>query len=347
MVLLTADWHLTSNVKDEYRWGIFKALKDVLWDHEISDIIIAGDLTDKKDRHTAVLLRRMIDEMSELLRGCGCAVHILMGNHDYITPKFPFFQVLEDVLPDDIRFYTNWELVTLNGGGKCAFVPHCWSGVTQGNLRIEHMAKEAECFVIHHDVCGARLENGYSMEEGFDTSGIPNEIPIFSGHIHVPQNVGQVRIIGSPYDIIHREAKDLGYPSGYMLVSDDFRKITRHSFANVFPRKIKFIVEGTNLKGMRLSKFPVSSQIKCEIRVSQDDLYLYPDIKEEVKQIIKSKNWICSGISMKKVSGKAQKKQVSLKEVIERSPQDRLKDFCLGEKLHPRYKQKVLGWMSK
>ena len=346
MILMTADWHLTSNVKDEYRWKIFKALKDVLWNYEISDLIIAGDLTDKKDRHTAVLLQRMLQEMSELLKGVDCAVHILMGNHDYVNPNFPFFKVLEDVLPDDIRFYVNWELVTLKGGGTCAFIPHCWSAITNGNCALERMAAEAECFIIHHDICGAKLENGYTMEEGFDVSMIPDETPIFSGHIHVPQQVGKVCIIGSPYDVIHRNQSSLKqHSSGYLLVSDDFKKVTRHPFLGYFPRKIKFVIDDAQLIGLSLSKFPELSQIKCEVRLTQNDLYRYPDIKEEIQQIMKKKSWICSGISIKKIGGQIQRNQGLLKKVKEIPPQERLKDFCLSEKLHPRYRQKVLGWM--
>src|SRR5260221_13512060 len=86
--IATANLHLDDKPQHSYRWGVF----DWLAKQKAGGFLILGDLTDEKDKHSATLVNRMVAGI-EKLRDQG-DVYILMGNHDYIDPKYPFFDFL-------------------------------------------------------------------------------------------------------------------------------------------------------------------------------------------------------------------------------------------------------------
>ena len=59
MILVIGDLHLTDQPKDAYRFGIFKWIKKQIEKHQPEYTVILGDLTDKKDKHSAGLVNRI------------------------------------------------------------------------------------------------------------------------------------------------------------------------------------------------------------------------------------------------------------------------------------------------
>ena len=66
--LLTADWHLTDKPLDEYRWDFIPWLGKQLKDKKIDVLYILGDLTEKKDKHNAIFLNRILCSINFLKR---------------------------------------------------------------------------------------------------------------------------------------------------------------------------------------------------------------------------------------------------------------------------------------
>lgn len=203
--ILLSDLHLTDSPYDEYRWGLFPWLKDKIRDLDpgLKILYILGDLTENKDRHSATLVNRIVSNLTDLYRQTGLhEIVVLRGNHDGLGNVayfkflncFPYIKVITE--PQIIR-----------QGFKCvAMLPHTrspendWKGIDFSSVH----------FVMAHiTVRGAKSETNFSLagEKGADeltslrVRGLSIRPRIFSGDVHVPQQIGTLTYVGAPYPI--------------------------------------------------------------------------------------------------------------------------------------------------
>ena len=182
--IITADIHLTDKSRDEYRWGLF----DWLLTQEADELLILGDLTDDKDRHSSILVNRVcraVEKLEEKFRQI-----ILKGNHDYIDPSHPFFRFLGS--SSDITYIADPAVLDLSIG-KATFVP---AGAAWGTFKLHQTAY----LFTHATFSGAKAENGTTLT-GVDPAVLDGfEGKVYSGDIHVPQKK-PVEYVGAPYHI--------------------------------------------------------------------------------------------------------------------------------------------------
>lgn len=191
-ILVTADLHLTSAAKDEYRWGVFKELFShaALENNDVTSIVILGDLTEHKSGHSAMLVNRMVQE----LYGMPCQVHIVFGNHDGLAGEPRFFQFLNVI--KHISTYTIPTCRTVDGF-MVRFVPN---GQAEAALRGNKI--DADIAFLHEGFIGATYSNGQKADKGLKPRDIRKIARhIYSGDIHKPQRVDCVTYVGTPYPV--------------------------------------------------------------------------------------------------------------------------------------------------
>ena len=195
-ILKVADLHLTDGKEAEYKWKFFTWLEKQVDKHQIGRVDILGDLTDKKDQHKSTLVNRTIDALVSLSNKCDVA--ILMGNHDYIDASSPFFKFLNHI--PNITFVS--EPKAIDGE---LFLPHArnpveeWGTIEEDGLE-NYSFKKFHTINIHQCLIGSKTPTGFSLDHGMskdffkDYNGV-----VYAGDIHMPQVVGNVEYIGSPY----------------------------------------------------------------------------------------------------------------------------------------------------
>ncbi|MCK5235403.1 MAG: metallophosphoesterase [Deltaproteobacteria bacterium] len=191
--LITSDLHLTDSPLDEYKWLIFDWLRDAVERHNIEKVIILGDITEKKDKHSSALVNRIAENFTRL--GTMAEVIVLMGNHDYIDPDKPFFQFIKN--SDFITF-----IKTPGRLGDILWLPHSHNPVPLwlDIPFIEQDIQECSHIFLHQTVTGVKVGNGMEMT-GHIGLDFFKDTParIFSGDIHIPQEHGDITYVGSPY----------------------------------------------------------------------------------------------------------------------------------------------------
>ena len=60
----------------------------------------------------------------------------------------------------------------------------------------------------HFDIIGFKMSQTRLSTEGVQVSDFPADIPVYSGHYHTPQVHGNIRYLGSPYQLTLSEAED-------------------------------------------------------------------------------------------------------------------------------------------
>jgi DNA repair exonuclease SbcCD ATPase subunit len=183
---MMTDLHLTDNPADEYRWDCF----DAVVQERPELLFILGDLGDKKDRHSSKLVNRLVPQLKLLVKR-GCEIYILMGNHDAATPgSVPFWSFLNEI--PMVHFITS-----PTACGEIVLLPWTADPAEDWNLIDFNLYK---CAMMHETVSGVDIGGGRTLTKT-DPFRFPPHLIVYSGDIHIPQDVGQVRYVGTPHPV--------------------------------------------------------------------------------------------------------------------------------------------------
>lgn len=186
--LLVSDLHLSSAVRDAYRFEVFKHVRKQAEAHDVEQIWILGDLTDAKDYHPARLVNRVCDELARLA-GTGKEIHIVRGNHDGIDPEWPYFRFLNHLV--GVTFHikaTAWQ--------DGFILPHVRDPKEWGELH-----GHPKWVMAHATFSGSKGENGQVLPSELQVPREFRHTRVYSGDVHVPQTVGNVVYVGSPHHV--------------------------------------------------------------------------------------------------------------------------------------------------
>jgi DNA repair exonuclease SbcCD nuclease subunit len=190
------------------------ALVGILERRKPDALVILGDLTEDKDRHSANLVNMIVRELSEMASVVPIA--ILMGNHDYLNEGHPFFAFVRHI--PNIEWIGKISTGAMLKGPKfrsifdgCLFLPHTrnherdWadlinpgkaSAETAFGLRFD----QYRVVFAHNTFNGAEVGWGRKLE-GIPLDIFPKKTRVVAGDIHRPQTLGPVTYVGPPYTV--------------------------------------------------------------------------------------------------------------------------------------------------
>ncbi len=312
--LIASDLHLTDRPRDAYRFDLFPWLQEMATENEVDYIFILGDVTDKKDNHSSKLVNQIVNAFEGLSKVAPTL--ILTGNHDYIDVDCPFFHFL-NALPS-VQF--------LNGisefkseDGNLLFLSHTrtptedWKDIKWSEFKYVFM---------HQTMDGAKASTGIALD------GLSRKIfrgfkgTIISGDIHVPQDVGPVTYVGSPY---HVHFGDHFLPR-CMLIDTDYGRIEDLYFDA--PRKLTY--EITDPEDLKSYDFESRDQLKVRLKLRAADLADWSVLKGQVEEICKERGTYLHAVELIKVGQKKSKKD-SPKLSVNLSHGEAYERFCKKE----------------
>jgi DNA repair exonuclease SbcCD nuclease subunit len=324
--LLIADLHLTDSPKDEYRWDIFPWLKDQIEEHQVQRLTILGDLTDRKDKHSAKLVNRLVKNF-QLISTCVKEVIILKGNHDYVDADCPFFEFLGTSI--NIRFITKpiriWDSL---------YLPHTRNPKEDWPEFLKEKGVGAKYIFMHQTVSGSIFANGYKFET--DKAKEYNDLLdtqkalVYSGDVHVPQEIGAITYIGSPYSINYGD-----HWSGRAILLKDGEELDLE-----YDGPIKWCIDIRSIE--ELEKFIsdnmvadteiIGDRAKVRIHLGREDFHLYNELKIQAKKLM-DELCIESTIEMKSIKDKVNKKVKISNKDFKLQPKEIVEQFSKRERL--------------
>lgn len=206
--ILTCDWHFSDQARDSYRFEFVDWLRLLIKSESIDVVFVLGDLTEQKDRHTASFVNKVVDVFARLQKLC--PVVFMRGNHDG-PPGYCFFEflgLLERVdyigAPISTPFLSKGRsrlklgpLLSANFP-PCLFVPHTrdvrtFAGFENCNYLL---------MFAHNSFNGAKLSDTQTLSDAFELSILRSVAKkVYSGDIHIPQDVGALTYVGAPYHV--------------------------------------------------------------------------------------------------------------------------------------------------
>ena len=316
VTLLTSDIHLTDNPRDSYRWNLFDWIETQILERNIEQVIICGDLTDAKDRHNSNLVNRFVDCLTKLVKQ-QCNIYILKGNHDYIEETNPFFRFINSI--QNVRFIIAPHQCRLRLGTefkKCLFLPSVRDWKSEWK---EIEFNDYDTIFCHATFEGCKVENDSIL-----TGGIPPSIfndcdgEVFSGDIHVPQILGKIEYIGSPYRI------DFGDKFNPRVIL--FENSQKNLYFPCTNKHLLVIGSISDLERYK-SKVKKSDQVKVRVLLRKSEYPEWKPLKQEIKEYCDNINWELYGPELVIVSDNTNKVETSKEEFKYQSSEEILKEF--------------------
>lgn len=287
-IIITADWHLTDKQDDSYRFGIFPWLANQCKKRSVTPIIILGDLTDQKDYHSAYLVTKIAEGFKELSKQTD--IILLRGNHDFRDLNYPFFKFLE-TLTDSISYITEPTIDSIYSEDDTLFLPYekephkTWS-----NLIRQDYFKGVKFIFLHQTFKGAVASNGVKLDGLSHRIFDHTKARIFSGDIHVPQRIGKVTYVGSPYRV---HFGDTFKPR--LLLLDDNEQDDLH-----FPCPNKHLLDITSPEECSDYDFlEPNDLVKIRLHLLRSQLSYWPKYKKEIEHYCDKLGVILSSLELK------------------------------------------------
>lgn len=298
-ILKVSDLHLTDGQADGYKWKFFPWLEKQVVKHKVSRVDILGDLTDKKDKHDADLLNKTVDALVSLSKKCD--VILLMGNHDYLDTASPFFGFLKHI--PNINFITKPTVID----GSELFLPHAKNPVEEWEWEIlSQDLKRIHTINMHQTIVGSKVPNGFSLEKGMSKDFFKRyKGVVYSGDIHMPQDIGGVEYIGSPYPVYFGDDFD----ARCLLIDTLGEEIDlEYPCLKKWSLKIK---DPIDLEGVDFSE---GDQVKITIELHPTYFPDWPSLKKEIKDYCDKEGMQLFGLEMipeKPNTGRVKRKKLT------------------------------------
>jgi hypothetical protein len=259
-ILITGDWHLNANPRDQYRHDHQKVLRQVIVKYGVDKLVVLGDLTDEKDNHPAWLVNKIADYVHTLAQHC--RVIIVRGNHDALTPDEPFFGFL-GLIPNVI--WVNQPRV-IDGDIYLPFTNNWKKDWEQVVWSVFNRA------FTHNTFDGVSIGHGETLK-GIPLSAV--KVPTFSGDIHIPQTLDGVTYVGAPYLV------DFGddYVPRLLLVEGQSVKSLR------LPGRQKRLVEVRSLDALdKVTGVNPGDILKVRFQLSPADHAQWPALQAAIRK---------------------------------------------------------------
>lgn len=315
-LLISSDWHLTDNPNDEYRWGIFNWMYKQAKEDKVDTICILGDLLDKKDFHSAVMVNRVVDELNKLSEVA--PIYLLRGNHDGIRADLPYLKFINK-LNYRIKYIIEPTIID-----NTLFMPHSRNPEVDW-VEWTNTFKYVNYIFLHQTFSGARSENGMPLAglsaEWFDDT---NAV-VISGDVHVPQKIRNVTYVGSPYRVHFGDS----FSPRILFVNDKelknryFSTIKRHTIETAGLNDLNQLLTVTEDSTDSIRK---GDQLKIRVLLDEKNIVDMDKIKSEIEEICKTKGFELNSVQfIKQVDSTVTQTEHKISHL---SPEEIIDKFC-------------------
>ena len=260
----------------------FETLNKILDEEEPDGLIIGGDVFHYKSPRIETILE-VGDWLDELPVYCENVI-ILRGNHDTLSKSpdsrhlLEFFKGAQNIIESPTYYSLIGKL------GECvstAFIPHYYDSSTIVDWWQKKGRYEQYKYIFGHWAYkGVMAHHDVEFSDTIDLNLFKNQedCHIFLGHIHEPQDKGNVHVVGTQYSISFGEANQ---DKRYLIIDDDgfhFKPVTHG---------IKHLKGSFSEVCDMVDKYQKDFKLLCRVMVKELDSAYTQDIKD---YLLKEKN---------------------------------------------------------
>jgi len=315
--LLTSDLHLTDNSIESYRWDVFESLTKLSIENLVDVIIILGDLVDRKDRHSGLLVNTIIDAFQGLITDTGCKIIVLMGNHDQPLNGIPYWKFLSSI---GVEYIT---VPTLRNG--------VWLLPFSSNPKDDWkslLLSSSKAIMMHQTISGSVIDGDRIIDVApHPMPKLPKNIPLFSGDVHRPQYIDGVIYVGAPHPVRFSET----WLNRVLLIQESNFKNYKEIF---LPSTKRAIIEISNSQELDSFNFRKGDQVRIRYKLDGKNLTSWTEEEGVIKQWAATKEIFLASIEAiftNEISIDSNEQKVSEMELMK--PEEVIRNFAKQENL--------------
>lgn len=260
-IYLVGDLHLGiknnsiiwSEIQEDFILRIFpKQLAENGHSSKNSILILEGDIFHSRQSIDVRLFNRSI-EIFSILSSMFKTVYIILGNHDvYYRDNNQINSVtIFSKLFKNIKVFDSHQYLTINDRFNFLLLPWIESAEKLTEI-IKLHAGRCQYIVCHADIQGASLNSYSKLEKGIDPKVLRDYKKIYSGHIHIRQEIkkagANVSYTGTPYSM---DKGDINNQKGFEILqlADDLiiDKFIPNTESPIFLKKNLYSILEMNL----------------------------------------------------------------------------------------------------
>lgn len=245
---------------------------------------------DRKDNHPAILVNRLTDEVKRTRDETGCELNILAGNHDWLKEGEEFFRFLRHI--EGVNYIVEpWEHPDTKGP-LTLFLPyskrpmHAWKDL--------HSLHLYDYVFMHQTVRGSITSTGQELE-GDNLPDMSAAGKVYSGDIHVPQKIGVVEYVGSPYHVHFGD----NFKPRVVLLENNRNAVDLHVPGT--PKRVS--VRASSMAQLKSFYWQAGDQGKVRLELRPEDLHLWNAKRREVVEFLSSRGVHVHAIELIAVGG--------------------------------------------
>jgi DNA repair exonuclease SbcCD nuclease subunit len=236
---------------------------------KIDAIVHLGDCFDRRrytNFHTLALAKEMFfNPVYEM----GVDLHMLLGNHDcYFKNNNDINSVGLTLGEYPIHLYKDIPEIVNFDGLDILMTP--WICPEKYSECIRKIQKSKADFAFGHlPLNGSEMIPGFYCEDGISRDIFKNYERVFSGHFHQQQDDGQIRYLGSPYEITW---SDYNSSKGFHILDTETRELEFFQNPNKLFKKI-FYDDSKDMSNLDISEYE-KAHVKLFV-VQKTDFYTF------------------------------------------------------------------------
>lgn len=318
--LLIADLHLDAAPSTRYRWSVFPWLRETIKEERVASLCILGDLVDKKDNHPSELVNEIAAEMCRFDEELD--IFMIPGNHEWLKEGHEFFRFLR--MRKNIRYFTEPSEDGVEAGVRAMFLPFtkspaaAWKGLD--------FTQFFDYVFMHQTIKGSVSSNGMEME-GEELPDLRDWPKIYSGDIHVPQKIGPVEYVGSPYHVHFGD----NFKPRCVLLEKGGRAVDLHFKS---PRRVALKATGIEDLSEQLESLSLADHVKATIELSEAEKHEWPRIRREATDLFTAAGVALHGLSLS-VQRSGRRLEASSRQECASDPADAVYRYVRREELTP------------
>jgi len=271
-----------SDIQSDYLINHFiRAVHDDGFDPDRDILIQVGDWnhvresTNVRIQHISYLVAKTFSEMFK--RG----VYFFVGNHDVYYKDRTDVHSLKgyDLMYPNFHIFEKPELLTINSH-KVLILP--WIEDSKELKRAALANRSADYVFCHADIQGFNLNSVTKIEHGLAFEDLKDFKRIYSGHIHIRQEKGNVLYVGTPYEM---DRGDRGNLKGFYVLDATGSNFSEKFIPNqVSPRHLKFDISTVlNMNPTEISEAFCNNYVDLFIESSFSSVFPLARFTEIVK----------------------------------------------------------------
>lgn len=266
-------------ISQEFFWKFFIPYVEENW--EEGDIILhLGDLFDNR---TSVNIKAFNEVLKiwDYFEEKKWKSYIIVGNHDMFNEVSREFNSV-NILKHSYSTIIDQPRIIEFGDRKCAFMPYITSIKEQ--REILKILDNSDYLFCHTDLLGCRLRQPTKADKGLLEKGLPVEEyihfkQVWSGHIHIRQELKNFTYVGSPF---HQDRNDRDNKKGiYILNFDDMSHIFIENKISPEYKIIEILSES------EMSQFGEKTKDWVDLVIRDSLLVNNPNIRKKIEELCK------------------------------------------------------------